>query len=104
MTLSPPSTCGVNCGLCLPRSRLAMMDARRPSTTPSASISTQPFVTSAGFSEMVVFMAMALRFGGGMREMHGTVKQLAVWYLHTTRAAGLLSRHVGQHAVENVDH
>jgi len=28
-------------------------DARRPSTTPSASISTQSFFTSAGFSEMV---------------------------------------------------
>ena len=32
-----------------------MTTARRPSTTPSASISTQSFFTSAGFSERVVF-------------------------------------------------
>src|ERR1700733_5625954 len=53
-TLSPQSTCGVNCGLCLPRSRLATTTARRPRTTPSASISTQPFVTSDGLREGVL--------------------------------------------------
>ena len=67
-TLSPQSTCGVNCGLCLPRRRLAMMTARRPSTTPSASISTQSFFTSAGFSERVVFSIAvgSMRSGGGV--------------------------------------
>src|SRR6185437_2809982 len=54
-TLSPQSTCGVHCGLCLPRSRVAIRTARRPSTTPSASISTQSFFTSDGLREGVVF-------------------------------------------------
>src|SRR4029077_14750362 len=67
-TLSPQSTCGVNCGLCLPAEWLAMTTARRPKRTPSASISTQSFFTSAGFSERVVFSIgdRSLRVGGGI--------------------------------------
>ena len=58
----------------------AMMDASRPSTIPSASISTQSFVTSAGLSESVVFIE-----GGPaiwlqpMREMHRRVKGMTLW-------------------------
>src|ERR1700734_4075742 len=64
--LSPQSTCGVNCGLCLPRRRLATMAARRPSTSPSASIRTQSFFTSAGFSEIVVFIILHLKLERGL--------------------------------------
>src|SRR5690349_9983795 len=61
MTLSPSSTCGVKVGLCLPRRRLATREARRPTTRPSASISTHFFVTSAGFCEKV-FMVCFFQF------------------------------------------
>src|SRR3546814_9781568 len=64
MTLSPQSTCGVNDGLCLPRRMLAMIDATRPTTRPSASISTHFFSTVAAFADTVVlvsaFMARSL--------------------------------------------
>src|SRR5690606_211650 len=53
MTLSPSSTCGVKVALCLPRRRLAMIVARRPTTRPSASIKIHFFTTSAGFWEKV---------------------------------------------------
>src|SRR5690606_19906287 len=64
MTLSPQSTCGVNDGLCLPRRMLAMIVATRPTTRPSASISTHFFSTVAAFADWVVlvsaFMARSL--------------------------------------------
>src|SRR5271157_4825117 len=57
MTLSPQSTCGVNDGLCLPRSRIATIEASRPTTSPSASIMTHFLSTSAGFAEKVFIFA-----------------------------------------------
>src|SRR3546814_12637400 len=57
MTLSPQSTCGVNDGLCLPRRMLAMIDATRPTTRPSASISTHFFSTVAAFADAVVLVS-----------------------------------------------
>src|SRR5579883_771211 len=54
-TLSPQSTFGVKIGRCLPRRRSATMLARRPSTSPSASITTQSLRTSAGLI-LKVFM------------------------------------------------
>src|SRR5690606_10406248 len=58
MTLSPSSTWGVKVGLCLPRRRLATRVARRPTTRPSASISTHFFTPSAGFCEEVVMVIL----------------------------------------------
>src|SRR6266542_5355972 len=49
ITKSPPSTCGANVGLCLPRSRVAIWTASRPSVTSVASITCHSRVTSAGF-------------------------------------------------------
>src|SRR3546814_2573915 len=64
MTLSPQSACGVKLGLCLPRRMLAMIVATRPTTRPSASISTHFFSTVAAFADWVVlvsaFMARSL--------------------------------------------
>src|SRR5829696_1405961 len=48
-TKSPVSTCGAKVGLCLPRSRIAVWLASRPSTTSVASITCQCRVTSPGF-------------------------------------------------------
>src|ERR1700722_4113235 len=59
MTLSPQSTCGVKVGLCLPRSRIATIEASRPTTRPSASIMTHFLSTSAGLAENVlIFTSM----------------------------------------------
>src|SRR6267143_1974197 len=52
-TLSPQSMCGVKEGLCLPRSRVAMIAASRPSTKPSASITTHFLSISDGLAEKV---------------------------------------------------
>src|SRR5262249_28037782 len=57
MTLSPQSTCGVKLVLCLPRSTLAMIVAARPTTRPSASTRCHFFSTSAGLTDLVVFIS-----------------------------------------------
>src|SRR3546814_4398933 len=62
MTLSPQSTCGVKIGLCLPRRILATMLARRPTTSPLASISSHFFSTSDGLADTVVFMSAFMAF------------------------------------------
>src|SRR6516164_5201436 len=51
--LSPQSMCGVYEGLCLPRRRIAMIEASRPSTKPSASISNHFLSISEGLAEKV---------------------------------------------------
>src|SRR4051794_27286281 len=56
-TWSPQSTCGVKLGLCLPRRMLATIVARRPTTSPSASIRCHFFSTSAGLTDLVVFIS-----------------------------------------------
>lgn len=53
MMKSPVSTCGVNSGLCLPRSRCATSLATRPRTLSVASITYQSRFTSWGFAEKV---------------------------------------------------
>src|SRR5690349_17294017 len=75
-TLSPSSTCGVKVGLCLPRRMLATMEARRPTTRPSASIRTHFFVTSAGFCEKV-FISFSLT--RTFREGSGRKAFLVAW-------------------------
>src|ERR1700738_652494 len=59
MTKSPPSTLGVNVGLCLPRSRLAAATASRPSTTSVASMTYHERVVSPAFG---VYVGTALTF------------------------------------------
>src|ERR1700754_1956315 len=59
MTKSPPSTLGVNVGLCLPRSRLAAATASRPSTTSVASMTYHDRVVSPAFG---VYVGTALTF------------------------------------------
>src|SRR6478672_7306391 len=59
MTKSPPSTLGVNVGLCLPRSRLAAATASRPSTTSVASMTYHECVVSPAFG---VYVGTALTF------------------------------------------
>ena len=44
-------------GLCLPRSRIATIEASRPTTKPSASIMTHFLSTSAGLAEKVFIFA-----------------------------------------------
>ncbi len=44
---------GVKEGLCLPRSRIAMIEASRPNTRPSASISNHFLSMSDGLAEKV---------------------------------------------------
>src|SRR3984893_17853667 len=56
MVLSPQSIWGVKEGLCLPRSRIAIIEASRPKTRPSASISSHFLSMSDGLAENV-FMA-----------------------------------------------
>src|SRR3954469_2608957 len=56
-TWSPQSTCGVKLGLCLPRRILATIVASRPTTRPSASIRCHFFSTSAGLTDLVVFIS-----------------------------------------------
>src|SRR5690606_12271193 len=83
MTLSPSSTSGVNVGLCLPRRRLATREARRPTTRPSASISTHFFVTSAGFCEKVFMVLFPYPF---LRENRQDVSCcLNRWQMPSTR-------------------
>src|SRR6476620_5307357 len=53
MTKSPPSTFGVNVGLCLPRSSLAASTASRPSTTSVASRTYHERVVSPAFGVYV---------------------------------------------------
>src|SRR3954470_16895198 len=52
-TKSPPSTFGVNVGLCLPRNRLAAATASRPSTTSVASMTYHVRVVSPAFGVYV---------------------------------------------------
>src|SRR5690242_14405051 len=51
--------CGVNIGLCLPRMIFATSDARRPSTSPSASTTNQRCSMSDGVAEYV-FMRVGI--------------------------------------------
>src|SRR5690349_8816703 len=53
MTKSPPSTLGVNVGLCLPRSSFAASTASRPSTTSVASMTYHVRVVSPAFGVYV---------------------------------------------------
>ena len=62
MTKSPPSTFGVNVGLCLPRSRVAAATASRPSTTSVASMTYHERVVSPAFG-VYVGTALPLVFG-----------------------------------------
>src|SRR3954462_14557704 len=67
-TKSPTSTCGANCGLCLPRSRIAVWLASRPSTTSVASMTCQARVTSPGLGEYVrtaLVSSVAVGLAGG---------------------------------------
>src|SRR5918993_5237775 len=65
-TKSPVSTCGANCGLCLPRSRIATWLASRPSTTSDASITCHWRVTSAGLG-LYVRTGLPSLLGAGRR-------------------------------------
>src|SRR3712207_5696407 len=60
-TKSPTSTCGANWGLCLPRSRMAVWLASRPSTTSVASMTCQARVMSPGLGEYVRTRLTVLR-------------------------------------------
>ncbi len=64
-TKSPVSTCGANCGLCLPRSRMATWLARRPRTTSDASMTCHARVTSPGFGVYVRTKMPSLLLGAG---------------------------------------
>src|SRR4029079_622502 len=64
MTKSPPSTFGVNVGLCLPRSRLAAATASRPSTTSVASMTYHERVMSPAFG-VYVGTALTSLFNSG---------------------------------------
>src|SRR3954469_6260094 len=89
--LSPQSMCGVKVGLCLPRRRMAMIEARRPRTSPSASISTHFFCTSAVLM-LKVFIALssvrrrlwgpAVRMSNG-HELWRDYKDLGTRYYNT---------------------
>src|SRR5579884_2353293 len=63
MTKSPPSTLGVNVGLCLPRSRVAAVTARRPSTTSVASMTYHDRVVSPAFGTYVGTALTCLSLG-----------------------------------------
>src|SRR6476620_3210357 len=63
MTKSPPSTLGVNVGLCLPRSSFAASTASRPSTTSVASMTYHERVVSPAFG-VYVGTALPLPFRG----------------------------------------
>src|SRR5579862_5122979 len=76
MTLSPQSTCGVKVGRCLPRRRVAMTAAKRPSTTPEASITTHCLVTSAGL-RLKVFIDSQKRIKPRDQGRHGKVAEYA---------------------------
>ena len=66
MTKSPPSTLGVNVGLCLPRSKLAAATASRPSTTSVASMTYHECVVSPAFG-VYVDTAVTSPVSGGSR-------------------------------------
>src|ERR1700712_4740305 len=60
-TKSPPSTCGANVALCLPRSRVAAVTARRPRTTSLASMTCQFLVISSGLGLYVDTVGTSFR-------------------------------------------
>jgi len=60
MTKSPVSTCGVNVGLCLPRSTFATSAANLPTVWPSASTTYHLRSTLAAFAMNVVFTCISL--------------------------------------------
>src|SRR3954451_13994196 len=60
-TKSPPSTCGAKVALCLPRSRVATVTARRPRTTSSASMTCQALVISPGLGLYVDTVVTSFR-------------------------------------------
>src|ERR1700758_2091839 len=64
MTKSPPSTLGVNVGLCLPRSRVAAAAASLPSTTSVASMTYHERVVSPAFGVYVGTARTFLLSGG----------------------------------------
>src|SRR6185437_12028336 len=77
--------------LCLPRSRVAMIVARRPSTSPSASISVQPFLMSEGLAEKVLIVRPFERSRSMPREPRGSTPDISdnsdgygKWYYITT--------------------
>src|ERR1700712_3899960 len=82
MTKSPPSTLGVNVGLCLPRNRVAAATARRPSTTSVASMTCHVVVVSPAFG---VYVGTALTFSSRVGPGHND--QVSV----LTRRFGLFS-------------
>src|SRR5580704_10594526 len=77
MILSPVSMCGVKIGLCLPRRRIAMIVASRPSTSPSASITTHFLSISEGLAEKV-FIANRPGLRRGQRRGAHDVGRLAL--------------------------
>src|SRR5258705_7913760 len=71
-TKSPPSTCGVKVGLCLPRRIVATCEAKRPSTLSRASATNQCRTTSASEMLRVGFFGLGkavLSEGGSARGM-----------------------------------
>jgi hypothetical protein len=69
---SPVSTCGVYSGLCLPRSREAICEARRPSTLPWASTTYQPRWTVAGLALKVVMFRIERKGANLIKKMGAT--------------------------------
>src|SRR4051794_30797843 len=68
-TKSPTSTCGAYWGLCLPRSRIAVWLASRPSTTSVASMTCQARTTSPGLGVYVrtaLVSSVVVRMAGGI--------------------------------------
>src|SRR5262245_26923061 len=97
MMLSPQSRCGVKLGLCLPRSRVAISTASRPTTRPSASMRIQDFSMSLGVAENVFMVALS-RLGWRLLtavlfwvkpegEISSKFLQLSVWYHDTIHEA-----------------
>src|SRR4030081_2187505 len=78
-TLSPQSMCGVKVGLCCPGRRMAMIEARRPSPTPAATISSHFFCTSAVLREKV-FMRLSSVSGRLWRARRG----MSTWLYNLT--------------------
>src|SRR3954470_15485598 len=78
-TKSPTSTCGAYWGLCLPRSRIAVWLASRPSTTSVASMTCQARATSPGLGVYVrtalVSSVVVGKAGGSPRRERGTVQR-----------------------------
>src|SRR5690242_3725932 len=80
-TKSPTSTCGAYWGLCLPRSRIAVWLASRPSTTSVASMTCQARATSPGLG---VYVRTAL----------ATFRRRDGWWFASPRT-GDAARHAG---------